>query len=222
MSSTSCNLNLSNRNLNIPTKENVKSKLSFSGLFGCFQWGKRKRQVKNNEECKTQNQNIDDYWTDKLDTCANKYNMREEEPFMPNSTEEFDSNRNIIATNSEFNVTSVYINEPFSDCNLTNEIENDKCSFSSINNIADTLQTKSCNTFNIRFTLPTPQDICIAEQRQMSRYHATNIPELTRILVFIRLWRNRSNTIDNSELQRIQQTLTPQQLGSIMKDFCTN
>ena len=78
------------------------------------------------------------------------------------------------------------------------------------------LCTESKRTFTI------PETIQEAQERQLAYYHANDMEELYRILVFIRLWKQKtsSSSILNSELKRIEETLSEEQRESIIRDFC--
>ena len=63
-----------------------------------------------------------------------------------------------------------------------------------------------------------PDDLT-AEEVQLKRYRAKDVQELTRIFVFIRLWKTREE--DEIEFNRIKETLSVEQCEFIVSQFCS-
>lgn len=62
-------------------------------------------------------------------------------------------------------------------------------------------------------------DDLTAEEVQLKRYRAKDVQELTRIFVFIRLWKTKDE--DAIEFNRIKESLSVEQCEFIVSQFCS-
>lgn len=79
---------------------------------------------------------------------------------------------------------------------------------------------KSIPTTNQSENAAASSEDLTAEQAQLKKYHARDVQELTRIFVFIRLWKTRNETRNDTEFERIKATLSVEQCDYLVKQFC--